>query len=70
MDRFFKRNQVSAESGFFDNDAGYESLINGGVEVDRTISSRSIPAFAGIWPGGAIFLSAAFMGVQSARVVF
>ena len=63
MDGLFKRNQVSAKSGFFDNDNGYESLINGDVEVGRTISSKSIPSFAGIWPGGAIFLSAAFVGV-------
>lgn len=70
MDGLFKRNQVSAESRFFDNGTGYESLINGDVEVGRTISSKSIPAFAGIWPGGATFLSAAFMGVQSAWVVF
>jgi len=33
VDGLFKRNQVSAESGFFDNDTGYESLIHRDVEV-------------------------------------
>ena len=63
MDGLFKRNQVSAESGFFDNDTGYKFLVNRNVEVVGTISSKSIPSFVGIWPGGAVFLSTAFVGL-------
>ncbi len=69
MDRFFKRDQVSAQSGFFDDDAGDQSLVNGSVEVGWATSSKPIPSPAGIWPGGAIFLSAASLGLQSARIV-
>ena len=70
MDRFFKRDQVSAQSGFFDDYAGDQSLVNGYVGVGRTTSSKPIPSLAGIWPGGAIFLSAASMGLQPTRIVF
>jgi len=69
VDRFLKRGQVSAQSGFFDDDAGDQSLVNGYVGVGRPMSKKSIPSPAGVWPGGVIFLSAASLGLRSARPV-
>ena len=70
VDGFLKRDQVSAQSGFFDGYNGYESPLDGHLEADRATPSKPLPSLAGIRPGGAIFLSAASVGVQSARIVF
>ena len=63
---FLKRGQVSAQPCFFDNHAGYQPLTAGDVEVGRTMSSKPLPSLSGIWPGTAILLRAASMGLQPA----